>query len=162
MTELRTMTLQRDVQALKTIPLFAKIEPARLKLLAFTSEHLEFRAGDVLCHQGEVGDAAFIVLDGAADIEVDSPNGPVSVASIGKNDIVGEIAILCDVPRTATVRATCDLTALRVSKDGFFNLVGQFPQIAVEVMQELARRLNNTTQRLSDASSRLRVFEERG
>ena len=155
------MTLQRDVQVLKTIPLFAKIEPARLKLLVFTSEHLQFQPGDMLCRQGELGDAAFIVLDGKADILVDTKNGPVIVASIGRNDIVGEIAILCDVPRTATVKATSELIALRVSKDGFFNLVNQFPQIAVEVMQELARRLNQTTQRLSEASSRLRVLEER-
>ena len=40
------MTLQQDVDVLRKIPLFAKIEPARLKLLAFTSEHVEFRAGE--------------------------------------------------------------------------------------------------------------------
>jgi len=99
------------------------------------------------------------VLDGQADILVDTPQGSVKVASLGKNDIVGEIAILCDVPRTATVRATSRLTALRVSKDGFFNLVTQFPQIAVEVMGELASRLHMTTQRLTEASAKIRLAE---
>lgn len=153
------MTLQKDVEALRSIPLFAKIEPARLKLLSFTSEHEEFLEGETVCSQGEPGDAAFIVLDGEADILVDTPQGSVKVASLGKNDIVGEIAILCDVPRTATVRATSRLTALRVSKDGFFNLVTQFPQIAVEVMGELASRLHMTTQRLTEASARIRLAE---
>ena len=153
------MTLQKDVEALRSIPLFAKIEPARLKLHAFTSEHVEFLEGETVCRQGEPGDAAYIVLDGQADILVDTTQGSVKVASLGKNDIVGEIAILCDVPRTATVRATSRLTALRVSKDGFFNLVTQFPQIAVEVMGELASRLHMTTQRLTEASAKIRLAE---
>lgn len=156
------MTLKSDVEALKSIPLFAKIEPARLKLLAFTSEHLEFLEGDTLCRQGEPGDAAYIVLDGSADILVDTPQGQIKVAGVGRNDIVGEVAILCDVPRTATVQATTRLVALRVSKDGFFNLVTQFPQIAVEVMSELASRLNATTQRLTEMSARVNALEGRG
>ena len=93
---------------------------------------------------------------------VSSDSGPVKVAAIGRNDIVGEIAILCDVPRTATVLATVPLVALRISKDGFFNLVTQFPQVGVEVMHELASRLLQTTQRLTDTSRQLREAERAG
>jgi CRP-like cAMP-binding protein len=153
------MTLQQDVEVLRKVPLFAKIEPAKLKLLAFTSEHLEFMPGEAICRQGDVGDAAYIVLDGEADVVVQSDQGPMKVASISRYDIVGEIAILCDVPRTASVLATTRLVALRVSKDGFFNLVTQFPQVAVEVMHELASRLLQTTQRLTEVSLRLRERE---
>jgi CRP/FNR family transcriptional regulator, cyclic AMP receptor protein len=156
------MTLQQDVDVLRKIPLFAKIEPARLKLLAFTSEHIEFAPGEPICRQGEQGDAAYIVLEGTADVVVQSDQGPTRVATVGRNDIVGEIAILCDVPRTATVQATTRLVALRVSKDGFFNLVTQFPQIAVEIMGELASRLHATTQRLTEASARLRSIDAAG
>lgn len=155
------MTLQQDVDVLRKIPLFAKIEPARLKLLAFTSEHLEFMPGESICQQGEQGDAAYIVLDGAADVVVQSDRGPIKVASVGRNDIVGEIAILCDVPRTASVLATTPLVALRVSKDGFFNLVTQFPQVGVEVMHELASRLHQTTTRLTETSQKLRDLEQK-
>lgn len=153
------MTLQRDVEVLRSIPLFAKIEPAKLKLLAFTSEQVEYMVGDVLFRQGDAGDAAYIVLEGDADILVDTPQGPVRVAQLGKNDIVGEIAILCDVPRTATVAAASRLLTLRISKDGFFNLVTQFPQIGVEIMHELASRLHHTTQQLTEASAKLRRLE---
>lgn len=155
------MTLQQDVDVLRKIPLFSKIEPARLKLLAFTSEHLEFMPGESICRQGEQGDAAYIVLDGSADVVVQSDHGPMKVASVGRNDIVGEIAILCDVPRTASVLATTPLVALRVSKDGFFNLVTQFPQVGVEVMHELASRLHQTTTRLTEASQKLRDLEQK-
>lgn len=153
------MTLQRDVEVLRSIPLFAKIEPAKLKLLAFTSEQVEYMVGDVLFRQGDTGDAAYILLEGDADILVETPQGQVRVAQLGKNDIVGEIAILCDVPRTATVAASTRLLTLRISKDGFFNLVTQFPQIGVEIMHELASRLHHTTQQLTEASAKLRRLE---
>ena len=129
------MTLQEDVERLRNIPLFAKIEPSKLKLLAFTSRRLTFKSGQSLFHQGDIGDAAYIVVDGTADVVVDTPRGPMTVAKIGKNDFVGEIAILCDVPRTATVTATTELMTMRITKELFFELVCQFPQIAVEIMR---------------------------
>ena len=100
------------------------------------------------------------LLKGEADIMVDTPNGAVKVASLGKNDIIGEIAILCDVPRTATVVAHSDLETLRVSKDGFFHLVTQFPQVGIEVMSELASRLHHTTQALTVARAKLNELDQ--
>jgi CRP/FNR family transcriptional regulator, cyclic AMP receptor protein len=149
------MSLIQDVEVLRNIPLFAKVDPAKLKLLAFTSERLQYASGDELFHQGDDGDAAYVILEGQADILVDTPKGAVKVARLGKNDIIGEIAILCDVPRTATVVAATDLATLRVSKDGFFHLVNQFPQIGIEVMHELASRLHHTTQALTAARAKL-------
>jgi CRP/FNR family transcriptional regulator, cyclic AMP receptor protein len=149
------MSLTKDMEALRNIPLFARVDPAKLKLLAFTSERLEYMSGDELFHQGDYGDAAYIVLEGEAEVLVDTPNGAVKVATLGKNEIIGEIAILCDVPRTATVVAQGDLETLRVSKDGFFHLVTQFPQVGIEVMSALASKLNRTTQALTAARARL-------
>ena len=147
------MSLNEEVELLRNIPLFSKIEPSKLKLLAFTSERLTFRKDQNLCVQGEMGDAAFIIVDGAADVIIATPNGPLKVTEVGKNDFVGEISILRDVPRTATVTASSDCTVLRISKDLFFRLVCEFPEMAVEIMRELARRLENTTGQLMDATA---------
>jgi CRP-like cAMP-binding protein len=68
---------------------------------------------------------------------------------------------LCDVPRTATVVAQSALETLRVSKDGFFHLVTQFPQVGIEVMGELAARLNSTTQALTAARAKLDELDRR-
>jgi CRP/FNR family transcriptional regulator, cyclic AMP receptor protein len=155
------MSLTKDVEVLRNIPLFAKVEPAKLKLLAFTSERLQYMAGDEVFHQGDYGDAAYIILAGEADVLVDTPQGAVKVATLGKNDIIGEIAVLCDVPRTASVVAHSDLETLRVSKDGFFHLVTQFPQVGIEVMSEIASRLHHTTQALTEARARLEQMESR-
>ena len=95
------MSIKEEVEVLRAIPLFAKLEPAKLKLLAFTSQRLTFEAGHPLFQQGDPGDAAYIVLDGEAEVSIDSPQGPVKVATVGKHAIIGEIAILCEVPRTA-------------------------------------------------------------
>jgi hypothetical protein len=72
--------------------------------------HIRHVGHDVL--DEDYGDAAYIILEGDADILVDSPKGAIKVTSLGKNDIIGEIAILCDVPRTATVVAHSDLETL--------------------------------------------------
>ncbi len=153
------MSLNEDVERLRNIPLFAKIEPSKLKLLAFTAQRLTFNADESLFHQGDIGDAAYIIIDGNADVVVDTPNGPITVAQLGKNAFVGEIAILCDVPRTATVTATSELTTICISKELFFQLVGQFPQMAIEIMRELAHRLEMTTRDLQEAVTKLKAVE---
>lgn len=145
------MGLLDEVELLRKIPIFSKIEPSKLKLLAFTSERLTYAEGDVLFEQGDAGDAAYIIIGGKADVVVDTPGGPLIVATLDENEIVGEIAILCDVPRTATVKAKTEVTTLRITKDLFFSLVVEFPQIAVEIMRELAHRLEVTTARLREA-----------
>lgn len=145
------MSLEEEVELLRKIPLFANIEPARLKLLAFTSERLNFEPEQVLFKQGDMGDAAYIIIDGEADIIIDTPGGPVTVATAKRNDIIGEIAILCDVPRTATVTAKTGLVTLVISKDLFFRMVAEFPQMAVEIMRELAQRLEATNAKLREA-----------
>lgn len=131
--------------------MFANVETSKLKLLAFTSERVAFHAGDKLFTQNEMGSSAFIIVDGEADVTVDTPNGPLTVAKVGRNDFIGEIAILCDVPRTASVVAVTDMTTLCISKDLFFRMVTEFPQMAVEIMRVLAQRLENTTRQLREA-----------
>ena len=149
------MTLQEEVHLLRRVPLFSKIDPARLKLLAFTSDRLVFAPDDVLFKQGQAGDAAYFILSGSATVEIETPTGNLAIATINEHEIVGEIAILCDVPRTATVRAAGELVALRITKDRFFTLLAEFPEMAVEMMRELARRLEVTTARLREAHARL-------
>lgn len=145
------MSLQQEVDILRNIPLFAQIELSKLKLIAFTSDRMIFRPGEVLCHEGDEGDAAYIVIRGEAEVSIASPQGPYRISTLGPNDILGEIAILCDVPRTATVTARTELEALVISKDLFYRLIQEFPQIAIGLLRELAGRLDQTTARLREA-----------
>ena len=148
--------LQEDVDLLRNVPLFRNLDAAKLKLLAFTSERLTYSAGESLFNQGDSGDTAYVIVQGEADIVIDTPAGPITVATVKQNDWVGEIAILCDVPRTATITAKSKLITLRISKDVFFQLVMQFPQMSVEVMRELASRLERTNRKLQEAVGKLK------
>ena len=145
------MSIEQEVEILRKIPLFANIDLAKLKLMCFASERLTFKPGQSLFNQGDVGDSAYIIIEGTADVIVANKNGPLVVAQFGKNDIIGEIAILCDVPRTATVTTTSELVALRITKDLFFRMVTDFPEMGVEVMRVLAHRLEQTTAQLTRA-----------
>ena len=146
------MNLNEEVELLKGVPIFSKIEQAKLKLLAFTSERMTFNAGQELFHQGDQGDAMYVILGGVADVLIDTPGGQITVAELKKNGFVGEIAILCDVPRTATIKAREQLVTLRISKDMFYRLIAEFPQMAIEIMRELAHRLEDTNEKLRNAT----------
>ncbi|MBP2311568.1 cyclic nucleotide-binding domain-containing protein [Azospirillum soli] len=147
------MSIAQEVECLRKIPMFANVEISKLKLLAFTSERVTYKPGEVLFHQDEMGTCAFIILSGEAEVEVRTPAGPLAVATLGASEIVGEIAILCDVPRTATVRALSELDALCVPKDHFLQMIADFPQMALEIMRALAHRLDKTTGRLREVLS---------
>ncbi|QPC43618.1 cyclic nucleotide-binding domain-containing protein [Kaustia mangrovi] len=148
-------SIKDEVDLLRRIPLFANVEPHRLKLLAFTSERVRFEAGQELFHQGDPGDAAYVIISGSAEVVVDTQDGELAVATLDKNAFVGEIAILCDVPRTATVRAVGQLETLKIMKDHFLRMVAEFPEMAVEIMRVLAQRLSRTTAELTEARNRL-------
>jgi CRP-like cAMP-binding protein len=147
------MSIDQEVDILRRIPIFAQIDPAKLKLMAFASERVTYKPGQMLFKQGERGDAAFIVLHGTADVLIETANGPLRVASLSENEIVGEIAILCDIPRTATVQAATELTTLRITADLFLRMLMDFPEMGVEVMRVLAHRLEQTTAQLREVQA---------
>ena len=147
------MNLNEEVEILKGVPIFAKIEPAKLKLLAFTGERMTFNLGPEVCHQGDPGDAMYVILGGVADVLIDTPAGQIQVSEMSKNDFFGEIAILCDVPRTATIKARQPLNTLKISKDTFYRMVGEFPTMAIEIMRELAHRVEDTNKKLREATA---------
>ena len=99
------MSLNKEVEVLRDVPLFNKIDHTKLKLLAFTSENLTHQDGNFLFREGEPGDAAYIILKGKVSVFIETDKGPVEVAELKRGDVVGEISILCDVPRTASVKA---------------------------------------------------------
>ena len=148
------MNLNEEVEVLKGVPIFAKMEPAKLKLLAFTGERMTFGAGQEVCHQGDLGDAMYVILGGVADVLIDTEKGQIRVAELKKNGFFGETAILLAAPRNATIKASESLLTLKISKDMFYSLVAEVPQMAIEVMRELAHRVEETNKKLSEATAK--------
>jgi len=149
------MNLNEEVEVLKGVPIFSKIEPAKLKLIAFTGERMTYRAGQEVCHQGDLGEAMYVILGGAADVLIETDKGQIRVAELKKNGFFGETAILLAAPRNATIKASESLLTLKISKDMFYSLVAEVPQMAIEVMRELAHRVEETNKKLSEATAKL-------
>ncbi len=149
------MSIKEEVDLLRRIPLFENIDLAKIKLLAFASERVRFDQGQRLCTQGEIGDAAYVIIDGEADVTVDNGDGATVVATLGKNAFVGEISILTDVPRTATVTAKTPVEALLITKELFYRMITEFPQMGLEIMRVLSLRLADTTRALTEARAKL-------
>ena len=147
------MSLEEDASLLAKVELFANVSPKRLKLLALASSRVLFAAGQNLCEEGDEGYEAFILVTGEADVKIRTPTGVATVARLKRNDIVGEMAILRDMPRTATVTAVSDVYTLRIGKQDFLNLLKEFPEVTVEVMRSLAERLARTTSELANLRS---------
>ena len=143
------MSLEQEVELIRQFPIFSKIQPAMQKLLCFSAERLAYDPGQVMFNIGESADAAYIIIDGTAEVSVPTPAGPIVVNSVGKNDIVGEIAIFGDVPRTATVKAVTRLDTLKISKELFDKVIRENPDAAIELIRILASRLANTTNQLT-------------
>lgn len=146
--------INEEVALLRKTPLFENVELAKLKLLAFTSERLIFQPGQVVFKQGELGDAAYLILNGEARVTVEGPRGELELARVRKQEIVGEIAILCDAPRIATIIAETELNTLRISKDLFLSLIEEFPKVAIQVIRELARRLQSSNLQLQSIKAK--------
>lgn len=149
------MALNEEVEVLRRVPLFCSVETAKLKLLAFTSERTCFSPGQSLIKQGDMGDCGYLILEGDADVMLDTESGPVKVSGVGRNDFVGEMALLMDQPRTATILARTEVATLKITKESFFQLVEDSPKIGIEMMRILAHRLEATTADLSRARQRL-------
>ena len=143
--------LKEDVEVLREVPIFASVDPAKLKLLAFASQRLKFDQGQTLCQEGEIGDNAFVIVKGSADVYVRAGDAEVKVATVSRNDFVGDMAILCDRPRSATVRASCPCETLVIGKTQLMGLLRSFPDMGIAMMRVLAGRLERTNRALAQA-----------
>ena len=104
-----------DIKLLRANPLFGWLPPVALERVAFTLSDVELGAGEVLIRQGEEGDRAYVVAAGELAVERDGEE----VARVAPGGIVGEIALLHAVPRTATVRAVGPARLLAIERDEF-------------------------------------------
>ena len=130
---------------LMRVPMLAGLEHSQLKLLAFTSDTLTYDVGERIIQQGDTGDCAYVITGGEAKIVVERDGQERFIRTCGENEILGELALLNDIPRTASIEAVTELTVLRMSKDVFLELLKANNHAAHAVMREIAQRLASMT-----------------
>jgi ABC-type multidrug transport system fused ATPase/permease subunit len=143
--------LGATAEVLSQIPLFASIDRAKLKLLAFTSDWLTCEPGEYVFRQGDPGDRAYVVLEGEVDVVLQQPQGETVLATLGSTQIFGEMALLASQPRTTSIRCKSHTRMLAIRQDVFIKLVQEDANIALAITRVLIGRLSNT---LRDAARR--------
>ena len=129
------------VQALKGAPLFAGLSRKDLTALARVSEDLEVESGTVLCREGEIGQEFFVIVNGKVKVTRKGRR----VAMRGGGDFVGEIALLEEIPRTATVTTDTPVRLFVLTRKDFRHLLDENPGVERKVLLALARRLAETS-----------------
>jgi CRP/FNR family transcriptional regulator, cyclic AMP receptor protein len=130
-------TQDTKVKTLRQAPLFEGLSKKELTELARRSEDMELEPGTVLCREGEIGQEFFVILEGEVDIKRKGKR----LGTRGPGDFIGEIAVLEDIKRTATVTAKTPLHVFVLTRPAFQHLVNEHPAVESKVMRTLARRL---------------------
>ena len=134
------MRLHKDAKTdlLKNVPLFASCSKTELQRIASLADELDLADGATLIREGERGREFIVVAEGTVRV---TRNGK-QIRDLGAGDFIGEIALVADVPRTATVTATSPVRLLVVTDRAFRGLLEQMPSIAKKVLQSLGERLH--------------------
>lgn len=137
------MALGRDakVSLIKRVPLFEHCTKRELAQIASIADELDLPAGRKLTREGERGREFVVLLEGSADVHKQG----AKVATLGPGDFLGEIALLIDVPRTATVTTTTPVRALIVAAHHFRQVLARSPETRVKLVEALAARLAVTS-----------------
>jgi len=132
------MALRKDakIELMRRVPLFAGCSKRELGEIARLADELDLPAGRVLIRQGERGREFFVLADGTVEVSRDGES-----SSLGAGDFFGEIALVSNVPRTATVTSTSPVRVLVITDRAFRNVLEQSPEIQLKVLEALAQRL---------------------
>jgi CRP/FNR family cyclic AMP-dependent transcriptional regulator len=136
------MILRRDekVELISRIPLFARCSKRELVKIASLADQVDVQDGEVLTQEGKPGREFFVLVEGSAEVL----QGSRKVATLGRGDFLGEIALLTNAPRTATVRTTTPVSVLVMTSREFSTLLHRFPDIERKILRAVADRLAPT------------------
>jgi len=135
------MTLESDIGCLKSIPLFRGLPGPRLKLLALMGERLYFPAGTVITEEGNRPEEVYCLLEGEVELRHERADGSVKSLRLASGSLIGDVPLLCNQPNAARATAMSDVTALRLPRTLFFELLDNIPEFSVALSRDLAGRL---------------------
>ena len=133
------MRLGKDgkVAAIAKVPLFSRCSKRELAEIASIADEIDLPAGKELTREGARGREFFVLLEGTAEVE----QGGRKLKRLAAGDFLGEIAIVTQVPRTATVTTSSPVRALVITDRAFRSLLERTPEIQLKVLEALAERL---------------------
>ena len=143
------LKLGRDPQ--KTIPLFAGLRPVQAKIVTLMGEFRAFAKDEFIVRQGEVGREMFVLISGRADARLNIDGASKLLRTMGRGDVIGEMALIRQNQRTADVIAVDDAEAIVVDERFLQRMQKRYPRIGARIFLNIAKILSD---RLDDASRR--------
>jgi CRP-like cAMP-binding protein len=122
---------------LHRIPLFSGFDRGRLERLGMLADEVDVPAGKVLMRQGDTGTDMMVLVRGSVAVDRDGTR----INTLGPGDFFGEIALVDDRPRTATITTEEPSTLLVVTHREFHAMMDEFPEVAEQVLHALANRV---------------------
>ena len=153
MDTLVTLSMMDRILFLRRVPLFAELSPADLKQVAAIAEEILFTDGDALAHQGESGDAMFIIASGEVKVTAARDQVEVELARRKPGEYVGEMSIISREPRIATLKAIGEVRVLCIDQKSFEGLLRERPDVSLAVMQVLCARLKEAGNKIEGYNS---------
>ena len=147
------LSLMEVILALKGIPLFASVHGQELRRLSEGIHEMEVKKGELLFAQNDLGEEMYLVHSGRIGIYQEiSKNNVERIHEIEPGGFFGEMAIVDELPRSATARAETDSKLLVLNKSDFRLAVQDHPDIAFEVFSEFSRRLRRADEQIRTLS----------
>src|SRR5512144_2163239 len=115
--------IEMNLNDLRKSPLFEGLSDDELQQLMDRAEPVSLHAGEILIKQGELGDTAYVVISGEFEIQKQTGQSLIKIDVRNPGDVVGEMALLSQSPRNATVLARTDAETLRIPKESFEKLL---------------------------------------
>ena len=131
------MARDEKLDLLSRIPLFSGLDHRRLQRLGMLADEVDVPAGRMLMRQGENGSDMMVIVSGSVAVERDGAR----LNTLGAGDFFGEIALLDEGPRSATVTAIEPSRLLVVTHRDFHSMMDEFPEVAAQVLSALAHRI---------------------
>jgi HEAT repeat protein len=142
---LTTLSLMDRMLFLRKVGLFENLSPADLKHVAEAATEHAFPEGHVIAGEGEPGDDMHIVVEGEIAVSVSEPTGPREVARRASGEYVGEMAILDQEPRMASLITSRETRTLSIDRRRFQRILRERPEASLAVMHVLSQRLREAT-----------------
>ena len=128
---------------LRRVPLFERLDPEDLQRVAAVADERTFAPGTAIVREGEVGDELFVILEGRVRVEkLDAEGSSRSIRTYDPGDHFGELAVLLERPRVATVVAEDDVRTLVISGEGLTAILRERPEAAMAMLATLAERIS--------------------
>ena len=139
--------------ALRRVALFAPLTADQIAELARMARRQRFGRDEVIFYQGDPGDSFYVILSGQVKVSVSSPEGQEAIlVMLDTGESFGELALLDEQPRSATIEATRPTEVVVMRKDEFHRLIQHHPDIALSLLRVMTKRLRDTDQLVQDAA----------